>query len=96
MHVPCDLELLAEGLQIAQRKQVLLSVDDPQATMREILQRTAPNVSSMLADVQRGVETEVDFINGKRMPRAIPPLLEHAFKGVRLHSSIGVSQGLVY
>jgi 2-dehydropantoate 2-reductase len=56
--------LARETALVAKALGVTLPSYGPEHAVEEIVQRTAENISSMLQDVLRGVQTEVDFING--------------------------------
>ena len=43
---------------------VHLSYDDPVGGVEEVCRLTAANRSSMLQDIERGVRTEIEYING--------------------------------
>jgi len=51
-------------MNVAQARGTKLPFNDPVEMTMEVLRNTAKNYSSMLRDVQRGVPTEIDFING--------------------------------
>lgn len=57
-------QLAAEAAAVAAALSVPLSFTDPAAAALEVARRTASNFSSMLQDVQRGAQTEIDAICG--------------------------------
>lgn len=57
-------EAVTEATRIAKRKRIKLIYDDPLAKVEAVCEATATNVSSMLQDVLRKKQTEIDFING--------------------------------
>lgn len=57
-------EAVAEASAVAKAKGVKLPRDDMGAYAQELCQRTANNVNSMLQDIHRRRQTEVDAING--------------------------------
>ena len=54
----------AECAAVAFARGIALPFEDPIARVREVALRTATNLSSMVQDLRRGVETECDDING--------------------------------
>jgi 2-dehydropantoate 2-reductase len=57
-------ELANETAAVARALGVELPFDDPAAAAEAVARRTSPNRSSMLQDVQRGPQTEIDAICG--------------------------------
>ena len=57
-------ELTREGVAIAQAKGIDISFEEIWQAVLDTCQKTAANRSSMLVDVERGRQTELDIING--------------------------------
>jgi len=53
-----------ESAGVAARKSIRLLYDDPVQAVIEVCRNTSENFSSMLQDIRRGRQTEVDAING--------------------------------
>lgn len=60
----------AEGAAIAARKGIRLMYDDPLRAVADVCRNTADNLSSMLQDIRRRRQTEIDAINGAMVREA--------------------------
>jgi ketopantoate reductase len=58
------VEVVEEGQDVASGLHISLTLSNLSQAVRDVLTNTANNTSSMLADVRRGVATEIQAING--------------------------------
>jgi 2-dehydropantoate 2-reductase len=57
-------QAVTEAVRVTKRKRIKLIYDDPLAKVESVCEATAENQSSMLQDILRKKQTEIDFING--------------------------------
>jgi 2-dehydropantoate 2-reductase len=57
-------EAVKEAVAVAEAKNIQLPYPDPMRRVMEVCEATAANIASMLQDVLKERETEVDAING--------------------------------
>lgn len=57
-------EAVTEAVKVAKKKKIKLIYDDPVAKTESVAEATGANVSSMLQDILKKKQTEIDFING--------------------------------
>jgi 2-dehydropantoate 2-reductase len=57
-------DLVAEAMAVAKARGIRITYEDPLATVYDVAARTGANRSSMLQDFDKGLETEIDFMNG--------------------------------
>ena len=58
-------EAVNEALTVAKKRNIILSNKDYIALTYEVAQKTSENKNSMLQDILKGKNTEIDFINGR-------------------------------
>lgn len=58
-------ELAGEAASVAEAYKIILPLSHPDSAAEDVARRSADNMSSMLQDILRGAQTEVDAINGK-------------------------------
>ena len=89
-------ELAREAAFVAEALGVMLPFSDPECAVEEVAKRTAENISSMLQDILRGAQTEVDVINGaivrfgekNNIPTPVNRLLWSLVKAVSVRGKI--------
>ena len=87
-------EAIKEALLIAKKKRIQLSDKDFISLTFEIAKKTSENKNSMLQDILKGKNTEIDFLNGiivdyaKDLEISVPinELLTNLIKGLELSS----------
>ncbi|SEN08294.1 ketopantoate reductase family protein [Lihuaxuella thermophila] len=57
-------QILKEALAVASSQGMVFAYAEMMAKIRSVCERTADNYSSLLQDLQKGVPTEIEFING--------------------------------
>lgn len=82
---------VGEALEVSRRKGIVLfPIVDPLEHVREVIRRTKDNISSMRQDIERGTQTEIDFISGAivregralGVPTPVNSLLMQLIKGL--------------
>jgi 2-dehydropantoate 2-reductase len=78
----------AEGIGLA---------EDPRARVEAVATATAQNRASMLQDLDRGVPTEIEFLNGAvvreaRRLKVAAPVNEWLWRSVRAREATGLSR----
>jgi 2-dehydropantoate 2-reductase len=89
-------ELVREAASVAEALGVTLPFSGPERAAEEVAQRTAENTSSMLQDILRGAQTEVDVINGavvrfgekKNIPTPVNRIMWSLVKALSVHGKI--------
>ncbi|KAA1195487.1 2-dehydropantoate 2-reductase [Photorhabdus heterorhabditis] len=71
LRYPEQLNLLCEEIiQVMQRENIPISIDNLTAYVYDVIERTAKNYSSMLQDVRAKRRTEIDYITGYLLRRS--------------------------
>ncbi|TFF98253.1 MAG: 2-dehydropantoate 2-reductase [Promethearchaeota archaeon] len=78
-------EAVKEAVEVALKKGISLPDKDYRELMFEVARKTKDNVNSMLQDILKGKQTEIDFINGK--------IVQYAEK---MEVSVPINKSLTY
>ena len=89
-------KLAREAASVADALGVTLPFPGPERAAEEVARRTAENTSSMLQDILRGAQTEVDVINGaivhfgekKNVPTPVNRVMWSLVKALSVHGKI--------
>jgi 2-dehydropantoate 2-reductase len=93
-------DLVAEAVNVAGKKGVHLTYDDPLQMVYQVAEKTGGNRSSMLQDFDRNRQSEIDFINGAIVREAESigleaPINRALTRLVRIHDALHGEQRTV-